>query len=96
MSYTRRKEFFMHLRHDYCLILGHTIPTPTMNALVADCEALGFNCIAKRTGDSNPADNDWQLLVGLNDEHKILKEAEKNMVMCKKEYHNPQKREKAN
>ena len=58
MSYTNRKEFFMHLRHDYCLILGHTIPTTAINALAEDCEALGFNCFAKRTGTTGDS-NDW-------------------------------------
>ena len=48
----------MRLRHDYCLILAHTIPTPTINALITDLEALGFNCVAKRTKEDG-ADCDW-------------------------------------
>ena len=58
MSFTNRKDFFMRLRHDYCLILAHTIPTPTINALITDLEALGFNCVAKRTKEDG-ADCDW-------------------------------------
>ena len=56
---------------------------------------MGFNCAIKRDEEAI-ADKKWQLLIGLNDQDMILKEAEKNMIMCKRVYSNPEKRKIAN
>ena len=74
--------------------MAPTISTEQMNALVTDMNAMGFNCAIKR--EEEGIEKKWQVLIGLNDQDKILKEAEKNMVMCKRVYSNPEKRKIAN
>ena len=93
MSLSSRKEFHIHLRHDYCQIMSGSITSKQMNALVTDMEELGYNCAIKREEEG---EEKWQLLIGLNDQEMILKEAEKQNIMCKRVYLNPEKREKAN
>ena len=74
MSLSRRKEFYIHLRHDFCQIMSRKISVEQMNALVTDLESLGFNCALKCEEEEEKR---WQLLIGLNDHDQILKEAEK-------------------
>ena len=83
MSYSNRKELYLHLRHDFCQIMSKMLTTVQINALVTDLESLGYNCHAQREEEG---ERKWQLLIGLNDHDTILKEAEKQLIMCKRVY----------
>lgn len=53
-----------------------------MSALVEDLENLNFNCAVRREEESK----DWQLLIGLNDQEWILREAETQVIMIPRVY----------
>jgi len=53
-----------------------------MHAIVEDLESLNFNCAMRREKESL----EWQLLIGLNNHERILREAETQFVMAPRVY----------
>jgi len=53
-----------------------------MCAIIEDLEALKFNCAMRREKETL----EWQLLIGLNDHERILREAETQFVMAPRVY----------
>lgn len=56
-----------------------------MKAIKEDLEDKKFNCALRRSEEES---KEWQLLVGLNDQEKILREAEYQHVLVEREYSN--------
>jgi hypothetical protein len=54
--------------------MSNRLNTKMMTALVTDLESIGYNCHPVREEEG---EKKWQLLIGLNDQDMILKEAEK-------------------
>ena len=55
--------------------------------MVEDLENLNFNCAVRREEESK----EWQLLIGLNDHERILREAETQVVMIPRVYSDKEK-----
>ena len=72
MSISAKPEYHIDLRHDFIQILSDKLTDDQIDALKTDLEALNFNCASRREEESK----EWQVLIGLNDQERILKEAE--------------------
>ncbi len=82
MSISSRAELNIDLRHDFILILSEKLSDEQAQAIVEDLKSLSFNCDRRRNEESK----EWQLLIGLNDHEKILKEAEAQLIMAPRIY----------
>ena len=93
MSISERPELHIALRHDFIQILSEKLTDNQITALVEDLENLNFNCKALRSeeGGEKEEEKEWNLLIGLNDQDKILQEAETQLVMVPRVYSNNDK-----
>ena len=82
MSISSRPELNIDLRHDFILILSEDLTEDQTHAMLEDLESLEFNCAMRREQESKQ----WQLLIGLNDHERILREAESQFVMVPRLY----------
>mmetsp|Transcript_25062 Transcript_25062/g.31382 ORF Transcript_25062/g.31382 Transcript_25062/m.31382 type:complete len:170 (-) Transcript_25062:1742-2251(-) len=87
MSISSKAEYHIDLRHDYIQILSESLNDDQVTALMEDMESLGFNCAQRRDDETK----EWQLLIGLNDQERILKEAETQYIMVPRVYANSSK-----
>ena len=90
MSLSKRAEFHMDLRHDYVLVLEESMGEKEVKALQSDLEKLNFNVAT----DFEEETKEWRILIGLNDEMRILKEAEAQMIMVPRTYADKAKMQK--
>lgn len=78
MSISSRPELNMHLRHDFIFVLNKSLTETQLKAISTDLELLKYNCAVRKNKEDN-----WVLLVGLNNEQIFLEAAEQEMIMCK-------------
>lgn len=86
-SISSKPELNIDLRHDYIQILSEKLSEAQVGALVTDLEAMNFNCATRQESETK----EWQLLIGLNDQERMLREAETQMIMVPRKYDNSEK-----
>lgn len=85
MSLSKRPEYHIDLRHDFIFVINGELEESQVKAIKEDLEDKKFNCALRRSEEES---KEWQLLVGLNDQEKILREAEYQHVLVEREYSN--------
>ena len=83
-------ELHLDKRHDFAIVFSGELSESTVSCMSKDLTELKFNCAYRKHEEG------WVLLVGLNDEEKVLRTAEKENFICKWTSSDPAKREKRN
>ena len=77
MSISSKPELHIALRHDYIFVMNKDLKDTQVQAVSKDLTEQKFNCVIRKDEDGQ-----WLLLVGMNDQDKVLQEAETQVCLA--------------
>lgn len=78
------------MRHDFIFVMNKDISIEQLEAVSNDLTERKFNCVIRKDDEE-----DWLLLIGLNDHNIVLKEAENQLCLAPRTHKDPVKKKRA-
>lgn len=90
MSISNRPELHIALRHDFIFVMNKELSKEQLQAVSKDFTDLKFNCVIRKDEEDQ-----WLLLIGMNDHDTVLREAETQLCLAPRTPKDPIKKKRA-